>query len=145
MASLVVCVWDSFFFLILTMTVNPAVFRKALYCVSGCIRGMALNHGLKIMYSLCFPSPTSTSEQITVTKEVSEITGISQLKVISTLGNQFPSKETGGGARTNCTRIPCVRKSACWLCSGRIHTSFAMSGMQSRSYGNSSRKTLKTG
>lgn len=53
------------------------------------------------MYSLCFPSPTSTSEQITVTKEVSEITGISQLKVISTSGNQFPSKETGGGARTN--------------------------------------------
>lgn len=33
----------------------------------------------------------STSDQIVVTKEVSEITEISQLKVMSPLGNQFLS------------------------------------------------------
>jgi len=51
---------------------------------------MALNHRLKIIYRV-LSSPMSTSDQTAVTKEVSEITGISQLKVMSPLGNQFPS------------------------------------------------------
>lgn len=135
------------------MTVNPAVFRKALYCVSGCIQGTALSHGLKILYSVCFLSPMSTSEQMTVTKEVSEITGISQLKVISTLGNQFPSSyycvgragrlvgEQGQTAHAYTVLASLLAGSV----QGKFIQVLPMSGIQSRSYGNSSRKTLKTG